>query len=172
MRRLLLSVLAIFLMAPSLAFGQSEGERRLDVIDISGPLDDQAVAFISDTILEVAERGAEVVVIQLDSPGVVADEDIWNELVELVAAPPVPVVAWIGPAPAVAYGGALGLAVVAQATLAAPGVEIGYAQPGFIGRGDEAAAQATTLADTVLTVSEPVEGMIDDVAPSIQQLIA
>lgn len=171
-RHFLLFVLALLLMAPALALGQVEAERRLDVIDISGPLDNQAVAFVTDTLLELAERDSEAVLIQLDSPGAVADEEEWRGLMDLMAAPPVPVVAWIGPAPAVAYGGALALALSAQATVAAPGVEIGYAQPVFIGRDDDEGNPSTSLADSVVTVNDPVEGVIDDVSPSIQQVIA
>lgn len=171
MRRFLLFVLALFFVVPALALGQTEPEVRVDVIDVSGPLDNQAVAFISETLIEVADHRAEVAIIQLDSPGVVADADVWGDLGELMTDPPVPVVTWIGPAPAVAYGGALSLAGLSQATLAAPGVEIGHAQPIFIGRPDGSGTESD-LDHSMVTIDGPVAGFVDDTTPSIQQLIA
>lgn len=170
-RRPLLLLLAAGWILPAIAQGQTPA--RLDVIDISGPLDNQAVEFVTDTILDVSIRGAEVVVIQLDSPGVVADRAAWDQLVELVSDPPVPIVVWVGPAPAVAYGGALELAMLTQWTVAAPGAVIGYARPTFIA-GEHLATSdlPERLLDDVEVVEEPVAGVIDDVSPAIQQLIA
>lgn len=151
---------------------QSDDPQRLDVIDVSGPLDNQAVRFITDTIQSVANRGATAVLLQLNSPGVVADREVWSELTDLMADPPIPVIAWIGPAPAVAYGGALQLAASAQVTIAAPGVEVGHAVPTFV------AGQPTTntlppeLTTSTVVVDGPIEGVIDEVAPAIQQLIS
>lgn len=99
-----------------------------------GLLDSRLLRFVSDTIESAAESGnVEVVILQIDSRGVVADESVLQEVIDLVSAPPVPVVAWIGPAPAVAYGGAAQLAVAAPLTLAAPGTKIGYSTPTIAG---------------------------------------
>jgi membrane-bound serine protease (ClpP class) len=133
------------------------------VIDVSGPLDGQAVAFIAETIERSADQGAEAVIIQLDSPGVVAEESDWAELMDLIADPPVPVTAWVGPAPAVAYGGSFSLAKSTQITLAAPGVEVGFAAPTFIA-GDGSDTEVTT-------VESPIEDVVDMVVPSIQQVV-
>ena len=168
-RHLLVPVFALLLLLPLAVMGQSDDGRRVDVIDISGPLDNQAVTFVSDTIRRSAEQGAEVVILQLDSPGVVAGEGEWRGLTELVGMPPVPVVAWIGPAPAIAYGGALSLATSAQITLAAPGVEIGYASPTFIA-GDDV-ADLPGFENAVATVGDPIEGVVDDLVPAIQQVV-
>lgn len=170
-RRWILLLLACVFLLPSLAVGQSSSATRLDVIDVSGPLDNQAVSFISDTILDVASRGAGAVVLQLDSPGVVADHDVWAELVEVMGSPPVPVVAWIGPAPAVAYGGALQLAAMAQVTLAAPGAQVGYAVPAFIAGEVDDSPLPPAVTEGVVEVAGPIEGVVDGVAPAIQQLI-
>lgn len=106
----------------------------VEFLDLSGILDQRMLEFAIDSIEGAAARGdTEVVVLQLDSPGVVGSEDTLFELVELVGSPPLPVVAWIGPAPAVAYGGAGLVALAADVRLAAPGSEVGYLSPPVAG---------------------------------------
>ena len=172
MRRLRLLAFIVLLVVPSLARGQADDPGRADVIDVSGPLDGQAVAFIAETIERSADQGAEVVIIQLDSPGVVANDSEWRNLMTLVGGPPVAVVAWVGPAPAVAYGGAFQLAIAAHATFAAPGVEIGHADPTFIADRSLASVLVPVgLYDKTVTVETPIDGVVDEVVPAIQQVI-
>ncbi len=126
-----------------------------------GLLDSRLLRFVSDSIESAAASGnVEVVILQIDSRGVVADESVLQEVIDLVAAPPVPVVAWIGPAPAVAYGGAAQLAVAAPLTLAAPGTEIGYWTPTIAG-GDPTGPLVDLPADLagVVDLSEPAAGV-------------
>lgn len=172
MRRLAVSVLFLVLLAPAVGGAQQEEARRLDVVDVSGPLDDQVVAFAIDTIREAAERDSEAVIIQLDSPGVVADRDRYEELVALVADPPLPLAVWVGPAPAVAYGGAADLVVSAPLRMAAPGARIGLAEPTIAADpGDTETRVPLALTESFLEVEGPVHEVVDVVSPAIRQLI-
>jgi membrane-bound serine protease (ClpP class) len=169
-RRLFLFGFLFVLIAPS-AVAQTD-ERRLDVIDISGVLDNQAVSFLTESIHEAASRGAEAAVIQLDSRAVVADEADFGRLLELVASPPLPVIVWVGPAPAVAYGGAVDLLMAAPIGMAAPGTEVGYAEPAIVTAPHAAfSAEPEVVSDSVLTVENEIHGVVDSVSPAIRQLV-
>lgn len=130
--RCLLVVLALFSVAiPALA--QSD-ERIVEFVDLSGILDNRMMEFAISSIQDAAARGdTEVVVLQIDSPGVVGSPETLAELIELVSSPPLPVVTWIGPAPAQAFGGAGVVALSADLRLAAPGSEIGLLDPAIAG---------------------------------------
>lgn len=165
-------VLLVLLLVPLLASAQQGTEPRIEVVDISGPLDVAAVDFVVESIADAAEMGSEAVVIQLSSPGIVADATSFENLLALVADPPLPLVVWVGPAPAVAYGGALELLAAAPLSMAAPGVEIGLANPTLVaGDDDDSTSVPGVLSDTVLTVEAPVPGVVDRVSPAIRQLL-
>jgi membrane-bound ClpP family serine protease len=74
------------------------------VVDVSGPLDGSALDFMNDSILEAAERGQVLAVLQIDSSAVL-DGDALARLEATLESPPLPVAAWVGPAPAQANGG-------------------------------------------------------------------
>lgn len=173
MRRLILSALVFALLAPALAGAQDDAAVRVDVIDVSGPLDEPAIEFISSTIAAAAEIGAEVAVVQLNSPGVVADPDRFDDLVALVESPPLPVAVWVGPAPAVAYGGALELMAAADVRVAAPGARLGLAVPRLVARPESGAAAGVPpgLAASLVEVEGPLPGLVDRVSPSIRQVL-
>jgi membrane-bound serine protease (ClpP class) len=171
-RRFLLSTLLLAVVLAPLVAGAQADERRLDVIDISGPLDNGAVEFVIDTIEAAADRGSEAVILEVDSRGVVADPEVFEELLALTADPPLPLVVWAGPAPGRVYGGALELLAAAPLSIAAPGVEIGYASPTYIaGEPGTIASIPAPLESEVVVVEGPVEGLVDDTSPAIRQLI-
>ncbi len=134
---LIAAFIAAFL-ASSLAVAQTE-PRTADVIDLSGVWDERIIEFAIESIEAAAASGSvEYVVLAIDSEGVVAGPEQLAELAELVANPPLPVVTWIGAAPARAYGGAAQVALAADVVLAAPGSEIGYLEPTIAGDDDSA----------------------------------
>jgi membrane-bound serine protease (ClpP class) len=84
--------------------GDAEGESGIDVIDVSGPLDASALDFMSTSIEEAAANGQVLAVLQVNSPAVL-DARALGALEQVLASPPLPVAAWVGPAPAQASGG-------------------------------------------------------------------
>jgi membrane-bound serine protease (ClpP class) len=162
--RLVFAVAALVALALPAA-GQSD-DRVVEFVDLSGILDDRMLAFAINSIEQAAARGdTELVVLQIDSPGVVGSEERLFELVELLSRPPLPVVSWIGPAPAVAYGGAGLIALAPHATFAAPGSEIGFLAPAVAG-GDISLGPAHLLSEAVDVASEPlIEVSSDTAAP-------
>ena len=78
-----------------------------------------------------------------------------------------------GPAPAVAYGGSLQLLSLAPYRTAAPGVELGHWSPSLAGDSTAADPGGPSPLDqeTVVVSSSPIPGLVDEVSPSVRQLI-
>lgn len=104
----------------------------IDVIDVSGPLDANALDFITESIERGAEIGQELSVIQLNSRAVL-DSDAFDRLAAIISSPPLPVAVWIGPAPALVYGAAATLPELAGHAAIAPSSQIGHFQPAILG---------------------------------------
>lgn len=173
MRRSLVSllVLAAAVAAGLPASAQTEG-RTVEVVEMAGPIDGRLVRFARSAIEDAAARGTvEVVVLAVDSPGSVAPPGDLRPLLDLVASPPLPVVAWIGPAPGRVGGGALQLAAAAPLTAAAPGVELGAWSPARAGGGPEDLLAAPDGYTANQEVEAPVPGVVELIQPSIRQLI-
>lgn len=163
----------LVLLAPTTALGQAESGPRVDVIEISGPVDDELASFVLDTIGDAAARDTEVVILQMDSRAVVAEADRYDELLSTVSDPPVPLAVWVGPAPAWALGGVAELVAAAPLSFAAPGVEIGTTHP--VLATDPSVETTTridpTLAGRYIRVTDPVDGLIDEIAPTINHVV-
>lgn len=173
MRRfLVLLLLGLAVVSAGLPASAQSDDRTVEVVELSGPIDGRLVAFAVSAIQDAAERGTvEVVVLSVDSPGAVAPVDEFDDLVELVEDPPLPVVAWIGPAPTAAGGGALQLAAAAPLTAAASGVELATWSPVRAGSDDAGDLVAPPSGFEEGTVVEAPGPVVDLVQPSIRQLI-
>jgi len=151
------------LAVPALSAAQED--RVVEVVEVTGLLDDRLLRFVADSIEAAAAAGTvEVVILQIDSRGVVGDPALLAEVVGLVSDPPLPAVAWIGPEPAVAYGGAAQLAVAAPLTVAAPRTSIGHWEPTIAGDPDSETLVAAPSAEELVLLTGPEAG-VDVVAP-------
>lgn len=143
------------------------------MIVVSGPLDQSLIRFVDGSLEDAAENGSQAAIIQLDSEGALADEI--GDLIDLFRNPPLPLVVWVGDAPAVAYGGAARLLIAAPFKTAAPGAEIGYLAPTVAGsRGAVDVVEVTSsfsLPDEIVTVEGPIPGLVDAALPSIGQVV-
>jgi membrane-bound serine protease (ClpP class) len=168
-RRVLLAV--AILMIPLVGFAQTD-EGGIDVIDVSGPLDASALEFMRSSIVGAAERGQALAVLQVNSPAVL-DEEGLSRLLTVVADPPLPVAIWVGPAPAVAYGGAAVLVASAEyAAIAPEGSMIGLVGPLVLGGvQDEAVIAVHGAAPAWLGAAVPAEESGLDLQPSIRQYL-
>ena len=144
----------------------------IELVAVEGAIHDASARFILDAIDDAARSRrldntglgkVELLILMIDSPGVVADADLFGELAEAVRNPPLPLGVWVGPAPAVAYGGAAQLVSLAPIRAAAPGVEIGHWQPTLVGEaeGSPPMKGAYTGGAGVMEVDGPVPGLID-----------
>ena len=156
--RLLLVIVAaaVPMAAPVFAAEDAEDGGPVVIADVRGPLEQRAIDFLTDT---VSTTDAGLVVIQVNNPGAASGDP--QELFDAVEAATVPVVAWVGPPGATAYGPLVELLALVDHAGAAPGASIGYAGEGAI------------LTDTAVEVgSDPIAGLVDAVVPTIGQYIA
>ncbi len=169
--RFLLFLGALFAALVSMPAAAGQEPAPLDVIVVSGPLDQSVIRFVEETLEDVAAAGSQAAIIQLDSEGALT-EDI-EVLVDLFKQPPLPLAVWVGEAPAVAYGGAARLLIAAPLKTAAPGAEIGYLTPTVAGRESDvlAGVSSFTMLEPIVTVQEAIPGLVDGALPSIGQVV-
>ncbi len=164
----LLVVAAALGIVPALA--EESGAGSVVVADVRGPLDQRGLDFLVDAI---GTDDAQLVVIKLDNAGIASGNP--EELRQAIASSVVPVVAWVGPDGAVAYGGAAQLLEWVAIAGAAPGARIGFTSPTVAG--DKltilAGDWAWDLQDEEVVVDEDTTlEPIEIVQPTIGQFIA
>lgn len=127
MRRLVLWSITLTLASavPALAQG-ARTPTRVEVIQVAGAIDRPLLAYI-DERLSIAERDGAIVVLQLDTAGALDEDGV--ALADRVANLSVPVVSWVGPAPAEAAGAGLLLMYASSLAAVSPGSQTGPLYP-------------------------------------------
>jgi len=179
----LLSVLLVLaaVLVSGVAFGQTVGDDPIVVIEIEGPMDQRLIDY---TLGALEGETAHAFILKIDSPGVSSGD--LGPLFDAMATLPAPVISWIGPTPASAFGGAAYLANNADIRTAAPGVEVGYLTPA-VHKGDEqpptvrqgndpdqfvmVEAELSDATNTVTVESPTIYGFVDHLEPALGQLI-
>ncbi len=169
--RFLRLALGVLFLMPAAMPAMAQSERVVEVVEVQGIIDERMAGFIESAIQRAAAAGdVEVVILQIDSRAVVAEPATYGELHALLSNPPLPVVAWVGDAPAVASGGVLELVRVAPLSAAAPGIQAGLWNDGTDfpqTRGPKipGGIEAAGMVDGLVEVTEPIPGLFDLVAP-------
>lgn len=124
---LLLTALGVALVVvPRAAAAQQGDGNSVVVAKVDGSIDRVLASFIRDRLGEAESIGA-TLVLQLDSAGTLDENAI--ALAEEIHAATVPVIVWVGPAPAKAQGAGLLLMYAASLGAVAPGVGVGPTVP-------------------------------------------
>jgi membrane-bound serine protease (ClpP class) len=105
-------------------------------IEVQGPIDRPLLAYLEER-LDEAERAGAIVVLQLDTLGMLGQNGL--ALAERVAGLEVPVLSWVGPVPARASGGGLLLMLASSVAGVSPGSQTGPLLPVDVLRPDERA---------------------------------
>jgi membrane-bound serine protease (ClpP class) len=131
--------LALGLIAAALAIwpgvpGSAQTEHIVDVADIDGVIDPTSAGHLEDVIRRANDDGAEVVIIQLDTPGGL--DVSMREMVQGILRSPVPVVVWVGPQGARAASAGVFLVYASHVAAMAPGTNVGAAHPVDLGGGE------------------------------------
>jgi membrane-bound serine protease (ClpP class) len=103
------------------------GGPTVDILEVGGPIDRTVAGFLTDAVTSANERGVQVLVIRLDTPGAIGDH--LGPVVDAIRASRVPVAVWIGPPGATGVGGGFWLARSAHALALAPASSLGVAMP-------------------------------------------
>jgi membrane-bound serine protease (ClpP class) len=172
LRRLLISsvLVSTVLGAPAVGAPADAPAGPVAVADIRGPLDQRGLDFLAGV---VKGETAQLIVLKLDNPGIASGDPA--DLYAAIERSTTPVVAWVGPEGATAFGGAARLLQLVAVAGAAPGARIGYLSPEVAGEapvgltGDGAA----DLADRAVTIRDASTlDLIQVVEPTIGQFIA
>src|SRR6202795_705343 len=121
---LLLSGMSLLALWPRAAVATSP--TVVEVIKVEGAIDRPLLAYLNDR-LDAAEAEGAIVVLQLDTAGTLDQDGV--ALAERVAALSVPVITWVGPAPARASGAGLLLMYASSLAAVSPGSQTGPLSP-------------------------------------------
>ena len=121
-----LAVCVLGLLWVGTASAQAPTTSKVLVVKVDGSIDRTVAAYLTDSLAE-GERTGAAVVIQLDSAGTLDQPAV--ELAERLFRSRVPVIVWVGPAPAKAQGAALLFLYASSLAAIAPGVGVGPLQP-------------------------------------------
>ena len=121
-----LAVWVLAMLWVGTASAQAPATSKVLVVKVDGSIDRTVAGYLTDSVAE-GERTGAAVVIQLDSAGTLDQPAL--DLAERLFRSRVPVIVWIGPAPAKAQGAALLFMYASSLAAVAPGVGIGPLQP-------------------------------------------
>jgi membrane-bound serine protease (ClpP class) len=114
------------LLAGLVAPAAAQEEASVAVVKVDGSIDRTVAGYLREAIAD-AERTGSTVILQLDSAGTLDQDAI--EIAGWVHEATVPVIAWVGPAPAKVQGAALLLMYAASDAAVAPGAGVGPLEP-------------------------------------------
>src|SRR5262245_2000677 len=126
MRRIALTSLFVVAVALWPTAASAATTSRVSVIKVEGAIDRPLLGYVHDA-LDRAERDGAVVVLQLDTSGTLNEDGV--ALADRVADLSVPVIAWVGPAPAKASGAGLLLMYASSLAAVSPGSQTGPRDP-------------------------------------------
>ena len=113
----------------SVAAASSDVPDVVDVVEVSGFLDPIMTEFIERSVDRAAAEGSLGLVLQVNSPRAIIEDERLVELAARIRSSDVPVSMWIGPSGAVAKGAVGQLAGVVSDLAVAPGSELGELGP-------------------------------------------
>lgn len=139
--------IALSAPVPPARAAAQEAAGVIDVVEVSGRIDPVVADFIRGAIASADRARSEVLVIQLDSPGVLVSRSEMASLAERIRTSPVPVAVWVGPTGASASGASAAILASAGVAGMAPGTRVAGLKP-------EAATAARLVSTTAPTLGE------------------
>ncbi|NPV58011.1 MAG: nodulation protein NfeD [Anaerolineae bacterium] len=126
---ILFGVLCLLWLPAGTAVSQDgqEGAPQAVVITLQGPLTPVWIEHLDRALDTASEHGAQVVVIQLDTPG--GDIDQMNRIVQQIRNNPIPVVVYVSPRNAMAASAGTIITLAGHVSAMAPETTIGAASP-------------------------------------------
>ena len=127
--RIVLATLGIALLL--VAQNGLAAENQIYVIDVSAAISPGVAEFVKQGIARASEEGAACLVIELNTPGGLADS--MRDIVMAIYASRVPVVVYVSPSGARAASAGVMVTIAADVAAMAPGTNIGAASPVNVG---------------------------------------
>jgi membrane-bound serine protease (ClpP class) len=126
-----LTMLLVAGAVASPASTQSAGNGPALMIEIDGPIGPATARYVKDGLAMAGERGAEVVILRLDTPGGLVTS--MREIIADVIGSPVPVIGYVAPSGAHAASAGTYILYATHIAAMAPGTNLGAATPVEIG---------------------------------------
>jgi membrane-bound serine protease (ClpP class) len=123
-------IIAGMLCLALLGLGKTVGlgkESEVTIIELEGPINPGAAAFLTRGLEDAEKNGSELVIIRLDTPGGLVPS--MRMMVKGIMNSPVPVVVYVAPKGAGAASAGVMITVSAHVAAMAPGTNIGAAHP-------------------------------------------
>ncbi len=153
MRRLALGLLAAgALLSGTGGAAGAQTEHLVEIVDLEGVIDPASAAYLESRLDGAVDDGAEVLILQLDTPGGL--DLSMRDMVQRILRSPVPVVVWVGPPGARAASAGVFLVYASHVAAMAPATNLGAAHP--VDLGGELAGDVETKAvnDAVALLQE------------------
>ncbi|MCA1803610.1 MAG: nodulation protein NfeD, partial [Rhodothermaceae bacterium] len=128
-------VFMLVLMLPYAASVSQETTPRITLIGVVGPIGPTTASYIQRAIDESVEMGAELLIIELDTPGGLLEST--KHIVQSMLATELPVVVYVSPMGASAGSAGTFITLASHVAAMAPGTNIGAATPVQMGGGED-----------------------------------
>jgi membrane-bound serine protease (ClpP class) len=176
---------------------QSQEKAPVYVIEVDGIINPVSSKFIIESIDQATEKGAQCLIIQLDTPGGLMES--MRLIIKKIMTANIPVIVYVSPSGARAASAGVFITMAAHIAVMAPGTHIGAAHPVSLGEGKESKTMGEKIVnDTVsyiktiaktrgrnadwgekavrksvsITEGEAVQlNVVDFISPSIQELL-
>jgi membrane-bound serine protease (ClpP class) len=127
---ILFSVFFLFFLA-SVISGQVQEKAPIYSIEVDAIINPATAKFITDSIDEAAQQGAQCLIIQLDTPGGLMES--MRIIVKKILASNIPIIVYVAPGGARAASAGVFITIAAHIAVMAPGTHIGAAHPVTLG---------------------------------------
>ncbi len=124
------SVLFLFFIA-SVIPGQVQDKAPIYSIEVDGIINPATAKFITDSVDQATQNGAQCLIIQLDTPGGLMES--MRIIVKKILASNIPIIVYVAPGGARAASAGVFITIAAHIAVMAPGTHIGAAHPVALG---------------------------------------
>ena len=172
MRRWSVAFLAVLVLAGWLVTQCAAQAHTVVIARLSGAVDPATARYVSATIAQAAEQGAQLVILQLDTPGGL--DASMRAIVQAITRASIPIVAYVGPEGARAASAGVFLAYASDLCAMAPATNIGAAHPAALGGSSDIEMQKAT-SDAVAYIRSLAEAKgrnADWAAQAVQQSVS
>jgi len=147
--RLLIFLFVFLLFGLSIGLpAYSQEKAPVYVIEVDGIINPATSKFITESIDQATEKGAQCLIIQLDTPGGLMDS--MRLIIKKIMTSAIPVIVYVSPSGGRAASAGVFITMAAHIAVMAPGTHIGAAHPVSLGEGKESKTMGEKIVnDTV-----------------------